>query len=764
MRINKLRPPSLLTFMLCIGLAIETLSPPAWAFSRDEIIASYLYNFIKTIEWPEQGTLQTITVGVYKPIDPLLPSQLQNHFKGALIHGLPIKIESISSDERLGSLQMLYIEESHNNALESLYRALGSSSTALVTNNYPAKQWVMINLSTTPDNRIQFEINKANMLVQGLTVLPDIILNGGSEIDVAQLFKAGQASLIKVQQNLRDREAQLKQLETGVKTLRSENTSLNTNLKVLQDNISHTQALLNEQKSLITKQRATLEKTNRERLRLTEDVEKKSQQLVNRQYLLEDIGQKIAARETKLKDLNDTLLKQKTTIIEQDDTITTQGIVVNNLIALVFLGLILVGVAVWAYVNKKRDAERLELRGRELSVARDKLATAKARAEDANQAKSEFLSLMSHELRTPLQAIIGYADVVIEDLKLEGKDTHATDLNRVITNSERLLRLINSVLDLAKIESGRMDINLRPVDLESIVADAVANIRPQCAAKRLELIVSASNGIALPIADSEKLLHIILNLLSNACKFTNSGVIKIVAENREKAIYISVQDTGPGISTQQLPFVFDRFQQADASTTRQHQGSGLGLAITKQFCELMGGNIEVHSELLMGTTFTVLIPQPIHTAEDVNELSSAKIRETIKNEKIIKGNDTIGTTILLIDDDDEFINIMTRTLSHEHYSVFSASTANEGLLLAKELNPSIIIIDLLLPDMHGWELFKALKETPMLAGTPLLVASVLDEKLQSELMGADDFLTKPVSRKTIVKAVKKYTTNEAEHP
>ncbi len=732
----------------------------AQSLSKDQITASYLYNLIKNVRWPNQESVKEIKVGLYQAEDPQLLVQLQSHFSGVKVNGKPITVTRAYTKESLANFQLVYLGNIATEQLEAIYKAIEVKPVLLISSNVVDKQLVMINLISTADNRIRFEVNKANIIAQGLTVHPDIILHGGTEIDVAQLFKEGQASLIKMQQRLRERESTLQKLEEGVIKLQQDNSSLNKNLVRLRTTIEQNEKQLYAQNEQIKQQKTTLQATQAERSRLEEQLGKTAEELSNAQVMLDGIGVKISEREAALDNLNKTLLEQKSKIIELDTTIETQELMVNNLIALVLLGIILIVVAVWAYISKKRDAERLEEQRRDLKIARDTLAIAKVRAEEANLAKSEFLSLMSHELRTPLQAVIGYTDVVIEDLKLEGMDGYTKDLNRVVNNSERLLRLINGVLDLAKIESGRMELQLSPVDLKELVSDAVANIQPQFDEKNLSLNFHSDNGKDLPVADGEKLLHIILNLLSNSCKFTDSGLVKLIVENRGNHLYISVQDTGAGISAEQLPYVFDRFRQADSSTTRRHQGSGLGLAITKQFCELMGGEIEAHSEQNMGTTFTIHIPLPISpVAPKKSEIpvESTKIDHQL-NEQLPSNEGNRNINILMVDDDTEYLSIMSRTLRKAQYTVYTAINADEGLSLAKELIPDLITMDLLLPDMHGWELFKSIKENKELCNIPIIVASVIDDRQRSKQFGADDFLTKPVARTALKLAVERLTS------
>ncbi|SDM19499.1 Signal transduction histidine kinase [Geoalkalibacter ferrihydriticus] len=248
------------------------------------------------------------------------------------------------------------------------------------------------------------------------------------------------------------------------------------------------------------------------------------------------------------------------------------------------------------------------LRTRELVQARDA-------ALSANRYKSEFLSSISHELRTPLQAIIGYADVVREDLEMEGMDASAQELERVIHNANRLLSLINDILLLAKAEAGRMEVRLQSVDLHVLVKDAVETMQPLLATNdnRLSLDIHAEADVEI---DREKLLQSLLNLLSNAAKFTTSGTIALKVAQTPRLLKILVADTGIGLTLEQQRMIFEEFRQVDGSYTRKFEGTGLGLTITKRFCEMMGGTIDVQSEPGRGSTFTIYIPLPVSVAGD----------------------------------------------------------------------------------------------------------------------------------------------------
>ena len=257
-------------------------------------------------------------------------------------------------------------------------------------------------------------------------------------------------------------------------------------------------------------------------------------------------------------------------------------------------------------LRNHREQLRTEvaIRTRELVEARDAALT-------ANRHKSEFLANMSHELRTPLQAIIGYADLVREDLELEGRDASVADLNRIVHNARRLLAQINNILDLAKVEAGRMELNLQPVRLDLVVEEALETVRPLMLQQGNRLEFHLEGEAREVRIDREKLLQCLLNLLSNAGKFTRDGCVTLVARLDPALLRIDVIDTGIGISVEQQELIFEEFRQADGSLTRKFEGTGLGLAITRRFCKLMGGDVALASTPDSGSTFSIRIPLPI---------------------------------------------------------------------------------------------------------------------------------------------------------
>ncbi|MEN0035562.1 MAG: YfiR/HmsC family protein [Cellvibrio sp.] len=750
-----------LSRLLCFVLLLVCLIPSAWAqgLNKQKITASYLYNFAKNIEWPNQAAMTSFDIGVYGPTNPALMSELAVLRDRMKLRNLPITVTQVNRIESLGKYHMVYVEQASVNTIAGIYDALEGKPILLVTDSYSNKQLVMINLVTTENDRLKFEVNKSNIINHGLTPLPELILNGGTEIDVARLYREGQASLVALQKQLHGREKTLSELTAAIQNQEALNTGLQKEMAELSQNIKKSDSLIAEQKVLLQDQQTQIETSKKEREALLREVELRTKELDEQQTHLRTILQEINTREKRLTYLNttiksqeETILKQKNAIVDLDELVDSQKVALRYLWGSVLLGTLLIITVLIAYTIKRRDNQRLAAHSQDLQMARDRLAIAKRKAEDASKAKSEFLSLMSHELRTPLQAIIGYTEVVIEELKLADDEHHLKDLNRVILNSERLLKLINGVLDLAKIESGRMDLDLTEVKLSSLVDEALGTVAPLLEKNSISLLTDVDDGETLPIADPEKLLHILINLLGNAIKFAPNGQVRIKAYHQPKQIYISIADTGIGISLEQQANIFDPFKQADSGTTRKFQGSGLGLSITRQLCELMGGGIRVESELGVGSKFIVELPLPM-------KLLSGDAIKTEGDEPAVEVIPALappsGEQVVMIDDDPAFLDIMARTIRAEGYQVHTASDAESGWRLIQSIKPHVITLDLFLPDQHGWILFERIKADPDVCDIPVIIISMIEERKRFNRQPAEEYLTKPVRRETLKLAIQR---------
>jgi signal transduction histidine kinase/CheY-like chemotaxis protein len=753
---NKISP---LCSLSLVVLFLFLLITPVFAdgFAKHQVSVAYVYNFAKNVEWPLQGK-SLFRIAVYGDADPALVDAFDSLKKRTRIQDLPIDVFYIRTLSAADEYDLVYILQPNKNALNDFYVVADSKPVLLVTDDYPDPSLVMINLQAK-DNRIKFEVNKSNIINQGLKPLPELILNGGNEIDVAALYREGQSSLIKLQKQLASREKRLSSLEQKILQQEVLNEELQKKMQLLNLDIKKSSDQIIQQTQLLQQQDKQIERANLEKTGLLTEINNRTQQLESQQNMLTQVMTKIEQGEGRVKELDQVIKNQESRLVEQDhaitnldQTVTSQKRSLLYSWALVFLGLLLI-ITIWfAYLTKKRDNRRLANHAQDLQFAKDRLLIAKRKADEASQAKSDFLSLMSHELRTPLQAIIGYTEVVLEELKFNDESRHLNDLTRVINNSERLLKLINSVLDLAKMEAGRMSLDLTQVKLSELVEDALGSIKPLADKKSLVLYTSVNDGESLPIADPEKLLLIMINLLGNAVKFTASGSVSLQATHENGAIDISVTDTGIGISANQIQLIFNAFHQLDHSRARKFEGSGLGLAITKQLVDLMGGKINVQSEPGQGTEFSVHIPLPIIPADKNNdEKYGGKTVDSYHEEESIIASDNV----VMIDDDPAFLDIMARTLRADGYGVHTALDAVTGYQLLKKIKPKVITLDLLLPDQHGWTLFEKIKSDQELKEIPVIIISMVDEEKYSHTNKIDDYLTKPVRIETLKHAVQR---------
>lgn len=758
------RASSFIYRVLCVFLAF-TVSNPVFAESadKDKITASYIYNFAKNIEWPDDERA-TFRIALYRLNNPGLSDAIMYLQENMQLRGRPISVAHVNTMKSLSNYHLVFTGETGNAVIADIYTVIDSKPVLLVTSGLADKQLVMVNFITTTKNLLGFEVNKSNIINNGLSPLPELILNGGTEIDVANLFREGQASLVKLQKQLQSREQALQKLIMDVADQEARNLELEASLVALNENITKSNATIQNQARLLQSQTDQIQKVQKELHDRTTELVQQKEKLVESQAKLTDIRQEIGVRESELVELNRKIVSHETTIQNQegeisqlDEVVSSQKRALMYLWLMSILAFLLVATIFVAYMIKRRDNLRLAAQSKDLRIARDRLSMAKAKAEDASRVKGEFLSLMSHELRTPLQAIIGYTEVLLEDVKFDGKLSQVNDLRRVLNNSERLLKLINGVLDLAKIESGRMALYLTEVRLSSLVEEAIDNVKPQLDKNANELVVEVDDGATLPSADPEKLLHILINLLSNAAKFCEHGVITLKAMHEPNRIFMSVADTGIGMTAEQQDSVFDRFKQADSSVTRKFQGSGLGLSITRQFCELMGGSIYVESQINVGSKFIVNIPIPI---SPLSEFGARVINYSDASYGAEPGAEQIdfssfAHSILMIDDDPAFLDIMARTMKSEGYHVATATSAEEGLRLARKLQPKVITLDLLLPDQHGWLLFEEMKKDPVLKGIPIVIISIVDDRNYDKKQQADGYLTKPIGRESLKLVVKK---------
>lgn len=371
----------------------------------------------------------------------------------------------------------------------------------------------------------------------------------------------------------------------------------------------------------------------------------------------------------------------------------------------------------------------------------------KEEAEQANKAKSAFLANMSHELRTPMNAIIGYSEILTEDVTDNQHQEYIPDLKKINSAGKHLLQLINDILDISKIEAGKMELDIHKINFASLVQEVADTSDALVTKNGSTLKIIKDESIQHITGDSVKIKQILFNLISNAAKFTENGTITLgykTHQDDNNFLSIYVQDTGIGIEQDKVAKVFEEFGQADSSTTRKYGGTGLGLSLVKRFSELMGGSIKLESEIGKGSMFTVIIPKKISTSETI-------IEDVKNNEEIETGK----KVILVVDDDKSARDLIKRNLEKEGYIILTASNGDEAIEIANQKNPHLITLDIMMPKKSGWETLKVLREYIKFKDTPVIMISMLDDDNTAKGLGADDYLKKPVDRNELIKAITK---------
>jgi signal transduction histidine kinase/CheY-like chemotaxis protein len=392
-----------------------------------------------------------------------------------------------------------------------------------------------------------------------------------------------------------------------------------------------------------------------------------------------------------------------------------------------------------------------------IQVARlfEDLRNANNRLLEANQHKTIFLANMSHELRTPLNSILGFSELLRDDDagRFDAVTGHRF-LEQIHTSGQHLLDLINDILDLSKIEAGQMELHTQRVDLDESVGLVLATVEPLAKTKNISLETSSDHDLHL-IADPVKLKQMLLNLVSNAIKFTpNGGRVAIQSRQVESWIEIAVTDTGIGIAGTDLEKLFTEFQQLDAGHGRQQEGTGLGLALTKRFAELHGGEVKVESVPAKGSTFTLRLPvkaitPTVQPAEVVGRIGIA---------------DADRPLILVVEDNPEAAEILARHLEVGGFRMEIARTGTQALAMARELLPVAITLDILLPEIDGWEVLTRLKGDELTRNIPVVVVSVMDNPALGRALGALDYLIKPVDRGALLSRLDRYRfTTKVQH-
>jgi len=761
----------LLLFIVFFSLNTQVLSEQV---SRNTLVAVYVVKLSENIEWPTGVQSRAFRIQVIDE-NKKVYDELAEIAQAAKFRGRRIEVFYSSDINIMDNVDVVYLGQDFSEKIDITLPLIGNSSTLLISDGAVNERLVMINLN--PENgsqqRLTFEINKANIINQNLSISPDIILLGGTEIDVAQLYKEGQLSLVEQQRSMAKLKLEQNSLRELLNEKRVESSTLQrevTNLKKAytkqkklyqqeQDKLSALSNEVSEQTDLITNQQLQLSN--------------QSEQLSMRQQQYDEVLSLITAKEAELK-LQDQKVNERSKLIEKQDreiaehrqilteqskTITEQKYVI---VLAALSALLLGGMAIFSYRNylsKQRSNAKLK-------VLTEQLRESQHKAESASHSKSVFLANMSHELRTPLNAILGFSQL-LEKSPPEPEKLKA-DLKTINRSGEHLLHIINDILDMSKIEAGAVKIEEKTFDLGSVLVELVDMMRIRAEAKGLVLSLDQTSEFPRVVrGDSGKIRQILINLLGNAIKFTEQGKVSLsldaeqTTEKDTTILKFRVADSGPGIPEDMQESIFKPFEQVENRPTNNtgQKGTGLGMTITKQFVELMNGQVYLESELDKGTTFHVDIP--IKVGGEVQQ----EIMEQSHNIKSVKAS-YLPLKVLIVEDQAESALLLERIIQSIGIDVKVAENGLKAVEIFQTWQPTFIWMDRRMPVMDGLQATKQIRRLPNGQEVKIaaLTASALNEEKESLLsQGFDEFLVKPYKVEVIYQTMKSLLGIEYEY-
>ena len=533
---------------------------------QPQITGAYVYNFAQYTNWPEEENLGEFNITLITE-DKALIKEFKNMAENLLVNEKPISLLVLKKPKKsILNAQLIFISNEKLSFYLDIFDMIEGSPILIVSKNYDDKRYLMYNLKDLAGNKIGFEINNANIINQGLTVSPDIILLGGTQVDVAQLYRESQTSLRELEQQINNSYQLIEDQKNLINNQRTSIDSHQTELTEVLIKTNNAQQALNDQSILLSQREI--------------EITEQQQEVEKRNLILSEQQTKIDSQKIAIQSLIQTEEKQQVVIASQKNILYLLGIII--LLVLVLIVSVYIG-----YKHKKETNIKLE---------------------ELDRLKSSFMASMSHELRTPLNSIIGFTGMMLMGISGKLNNEQKTQLTMLKNSSQHLLDLINEILDISKIEAGKTTILPDDFEINKVVYDIVNTVSPLAKAKNIQLVHYLPEEIEL-FSDKKRVKQIIMNLTSNAIKFTDEGKVSIKGKVLNGShLEIRVLDTGMGIKENDMDKLFGFFQQLDMSSKKKEQGTGLGLYLSQKLAHLLGGNISAKSEFGKGSEFVFTFP------------------------------------------------------------------------------------------------------------------------------------------------------------
>jgi signal transduction histidine kinase/ActR/RegA family two-component response regulator len=696
--------------------------------SDNQAKAALLYNFIKHTQWPNEKGIDHLKVHFIGD-----NANFYNEFN-KISGEITVRGKKISATHSLTfdpgkSSHILVVAESNNKQLKNITSTLVRSGTLIVSDNMKDPKIVMINFTHTKQDYLSFEVNKSNIVYEGLHISNDVLLHGGTEIEVATLYKEMESLLGKIKNDVEQNKKNL-----SLKLAEIDNK--NAEILLLKNKADHINQQLDLQTAQFNAQQEKLLLLDSELNHVKSTLDNSKQLLLERELLVKGLEVEIRQKQNTLDVQKDQIQSQQEIVAEKTEKVSLQSATIDSQRNIIFIVLSLLFIFLLLIISRQKLALSRE---RQLLETRAQLIKAQAEAiaayESSLKLKNDFLNAISHEMRTPMNGIIGALQIAKHD-----DPTDVSTVMDIISRcSAEMLTLVDDILTYIEIQSDQLELKPEPVSTTRFFDALRQHYLSLCQEKSLGLSWHISNNLApwldIDIKKFSKILH---KLLDNAIKFTETGTITLIvryeAAGTKGVLTCTVKDTGTGISTEQQQHIFDAFWQADSGLTRRHEGLGIGLTICQKLIHILGGNIDILSSEDSGTICTVTL--------DVTE-----IRNPVT---LISENACPETTAPILIVEDNLINqrVLELMLDKLGYESIIANDGIEALAILDQQTPSIILMDLQMPRMDGITCTQAIrqrndscKEIPVIA-----ISANLMESQQRNCMeaGMNAYLNKPV--------------------